>query len=87
MQVEILIIERPTVDALASCAILVSEVATLCHETRDDAMEGATKVVEMVAIEAHTFVSFRQSDEIIDSAWDDITEEAEDDSTRALIVN
>jgi len=41
LQLEVLIWELGTIDALAACAVVVGEVTTLNHEVLDDTVKGA----------------------------------------------
>ena len=83
---EVLILELPAVDGLTASAIVLCEVATLCHEVPDDTVELAALEVQWLSREAHTGGAIGQRGEILDSLGNGVTEQAEDEATDRLAI-
>ena len=56
-EVEVLIVELGTTDALPTCSIKVSEVASLGHEARNESVEGTALIAQWFAHLAYTVVT------------------------------
>ena len=65
LQLEVLILEFVSVDALATSAIVVGEVTTLTHEVGDYPVEGGTFVTEAL-------LSSAQGSEVLGRLWNHI---------------
>jgi len=63
LQLEVLVTERVSVDALAAGAVVVGDVAALDHEAIDDAVEARLLVVEQSAV--FLIVSLGQGNEVL----------------------
>jgi len=74
LSLEVLVCEFLAVDRLATGAIATSEVTTLQHELRDDA-------VELAALVAEALFSGAKSTEVLSSLWDYIVVKREVDAT------
>ena len=87
VDLEVLIGKSFSVDALSSSAVTSGEVTSLCHEARNNAVEGAAHVVEVITLGALTSVALSKTDEVVDSPGDDVTKETESDATCGLVVD
>ena len=65
LQLEVLILEFVSVDALTTSAIVVGEVTTLTHEVGDYPVEGGTFVTEAL-------LSSAQGSEVLGRLWNHI---------------
>lgn len=68
---EILIFEFFTIDALATGAIALCEVAALDHEALDDAVEGGTLVVQRLSRVANALLACAERAEVLCGFRDD----------------
>ena len=74
---KIFVSELRTVDGFAASAISTSEVTTLTHEARDDAMELAPLVVQFLATLAHALLSRAKRAEVLCTFRCDVLPEEE----------
>lgn len=77
---EVLVVEFSAVDGLATSTVASSEIATLGHETWDNAMELATLEVKVLALGAHAFFTGAKGAEVLSSLRSVRRVEGHDDS-------
>ena len=87
LQLEILVIEAGTVDALAASAISESEITTLSHEAGDNSVESRALEVKSLACVAHSLLSCAESSEVLGCLGNGVSEETEDDSAGILSID
>ena len=87
VQVEVLVVEFVTVDALSAGAVPFGYVATLGHELRNDPVEWASKVVEILSMTTLTCTTVGKLHEVLDRLGDHIAKEAKSDSPSGLIID
>lgn len=86
-EVEVLVLELSTIDALTTGAVALSEVTTLDHKPLDDPVEHGTLVVEWLSRLANTFLSSRESPEVLGCLRDNIVEQLEGDTPSILVTD
>jgi len=79
-QLEVLILELLTVDALASSAIMVGEVTTLTHEVGDD-------TVERTSLVAESLFSGTECPEVLSGLGDNIIPQLHRNTANGLVIS
>jgi len=79
LQLEVLILEFRAVDRLATSTISSSEVTTLAHEIRDDAVEGA-------ALETEALLASAECTKVLASLRDHVVSEGHDNAAKRCLV-
>ena len=84
---EVFVVKSSTVDGLTATAITSREVASLGHETGNDAMELGTLEVEGLSALTNTLLASAESSEVLSSLWSVLGVEVNDDSAYALAAD
>ena len=84
---EVLVVEFSTVDGLATSSISSGEIATLGHETWDNAMELATLEVEVLALGTHASFTGAEGAEVLSSLRSVLRVEGDDESAGSLAAD
>ena len=87
VQVEVLVVKFVPVDALPTGAVPFGDVATLRHELRNDPVEWASKVVELLSMTTLTGTTVGKLHKVLDRFGDHVAKEAKSDSPSRLIID
>ena len=87
LEIEVLVWEGPPVDRFTSSAAAFSEVSSLGHEARDDAVEMAALEMEGLACVANASLSSRERGEILHSLRHHVAEHAKDYAPSRVTVH
>ena len=77
---EVLVVECAAVDALASGAVALGEVAALAHELRNDAVKRAAFVAEALLVSA-------QLAKVLDGHWHHVGAQLDDEATGLALAD
>ena len=69
---EVLIWELFSIDRLSSGSVSTSEISSLDHEVRDDAVELGSLEVEWLSRLSDSLLSGAQGTEVLSGLWDDV---------------
>ena len=83
--VRLFVVKLAAVDALATRPVEVGDISALCHEPRDDTMEGHLLVVHIAAARADG-LALAQFGEVLARPWALLLVELEEDAPRLAIV-
>jgi len=86
-QLEVLILELLTVNALTAGAVMSGEITALTHEVFDDPVEGTAFVVKWLTRLCHSLVTSAKSAEVLGGSWHDVVEELKDDSASFIAAD
>ena len=84
---QVLVSELVTIDAFSTSSIAASEITTLCHESCDDSVEGASFVVERLSLSSLAFLSSAEGSEVLSSIWVSISTQFHGDSASCLATD
>ena len=87
LDVEVLVSELGAIDRLTTGSIASSEISTLGHEARDDAVELAALEVKILATVTFSSGSSSERGEVLHSFWDNTTEHAKDNTSNSHVVD
>lgn len=87
LQLEVLIGELGAVDTLATTSITSGEITTLQHELRDDSVEAAALVVQVLAGLSLALLSSAKSSEVLGGLGDYVISQDKLDSSRLNSVD
>ena len=84
---QVLVSEFVAIDALSTSSIAASEITTLCHESCDDSVEGASLEVEGLSLTSLAFLSSAEGSEVLSSIWVCICTQFHGDSASCLATD
>ena len=88
LHLEVLILECTPVDGLPASAIPMRDIAALCHEPRDDTVEGrALKSERLLARTRTRYRAIAEGSEILRCARDNVPEELHLESADLALSN
>ena len=87
MELEVLIFKPVAIDGLTTGSIASSEVSSLSHKARNNAVEMAALIVEGHALIAFASFSSSKRCKVFDSLGHNVAEHAKDDAPSWLLIN
>ena len=87
LEVKVLVVKLVPVDGFSTSATVISEVTTLEHEVRNDAMKDGILVVKWLSFLANSLLTSAESTKVFDSFWDVVTVETHDNALRFTTAN